>query len=192
MELWISPAMEPEFELVKRTYAKPEKRQVCMDHRRIFETLWLQQGWIIGSIGSCNGHEPKWDMRRGTGHSEVLRLCFRDRKQSQRCWRHFQSATTAIRQQEITFETEKKLILWKLTNGQNWNNWKLGPKICTPPDFGKGKPEQPEDIAHSYGNPVNISNTQRTLRHHTHCVAISTWMMKNWLFLYLVICSIIS
>ena len=29
--------------------------------------------------------------------------------------------------------------------------YKFGLKNCTPPDFGKGKPKEPEVMAHSWG-----------------------------------------
>ena len=38
--------------------------------------------------------------------ASILRWHFRDRKQSRRSWRHFNSATKAMRHQEIIFETE--------------------------------------------------------------------------------------
>ena len=59
----------------------------------------------------------------------------------------FRSARKAIRQQEITFETEKLRIcqISKMVKTEKF--YKLGPKICTPPDFGKAKPEQPEVMA---------------------------------------------
>ena len=63
-------------------------------------------------------------------------------------WRHFKSATEAIRQQEILFETEKNLDFVNSKMVKTENFYKLGPKFCTgPPDFWKGKPEQPEVIA---------------------------------------------
>ena len=64
------------------------------------------------------------------------------------CGRHFKSARKAIRQQEITFETDKKLRICRNSKMvKNEKFYKLGPKICTPPDFGKAKPEQPEVMA---------------------------------------------
>ena len=72
-------------------------------------------------------------------------MLFRDRKQGPRCWRQFKSATKAIRQQEITFETEKNL---KFVKTQKWSKLKnftsWDQKSVHPPDFGKAKPEQPE------------------------------------------------
>ena len=45
------------------------------------------------------------------------------------------------------FETEKLEICQNSKMVKTEKFYKLGPKICPPPDFGKAKPEQPEVTA---------------------------------------------
>ena len=75
--------------------------------------------------------------------ASILRWCFRDRKQGRRCWRYFKSARKAIRQQEITFETEKLRICQNSKMFKTEKYYKLGPKICTPPILGRQNPSNP-------------------------------------------------
>ena len=57
------------------------------------------------------------------------------------CWRHFKSSTKAIRQQEKHLKL-RKIRIWQ-------NSKKVGTKNLSTPDFGKGKPEQPNVMAYS-------------------------------------------
>ena len=70
--------------------------------------------------------------------------------QETQCWRHFKSATEAIRQQEVSFET-KNLEFVKAQKWSKQKNLQVGPTIFSSPDFGKGKPEQPEVMAVRWG-----------------------------------------
>ena len=53
-----------------------------------------------------------------------------------------------MRQQKLTFETEKNWNLSKLKNGQNWKTLQFGTENMYTPDLWKAKPEQPEVKAH--------------------------------------------
>ena len=62
-----------------------------------------------GVLRSARVKMAKWRAKPASREvsASILRWCFRDRKQGRRCWRHFRSATKAIREQRITFETDK-------------------------------------------------------------------------------------
>ena len=135
---------------------KPERRRVSVATRWLCETLWIQAWtnqwdlhWQRRSCEISESQNGTWRAKPASREvsASILRWCFRDRKQGRRCWRHFKSARKAIRQQEITFETEKSCQNSKMVKNEKF--YKLGPKICTPPptDFGKAKPEQPEVMA---------------------------------------------
>ena len=77
--------------------------------------------------------------------ASFLRWCFRDRKEGRRRWRHFKSATKAIRQQEKTFTEKNVRIRQNSKMVQTENFYKLRPKICTksphpPPTFERQIP----------------------------------------------------
>ena len=113
--------MEPKIEVGKRIWAKTEKRR---NKRRYDYKIGGVSMFSKATMASYNQRESKWQWwMHQYGNkigASILRWYFGDWKQGWRSWRHFTSATRAIRQ-EIAFETEKNLEFVKT---QNWSNLK--------------------------------------------------------------------
>ena len=172
----IPSTMEPEIEVVKRTSAKPERRRVSMASRWLCETLWVHtwtnpwdlhwQRWCCEISKSQNGTWRAEPASREVS-ATIIRWCFGDRKQGRRCWRHLKSATEAIREQKLTFETEKLRIRQNSKMVKSEKFYKLGPKICTTPRFLEGKSRATRVYGTWLGSLLNYSWTQQTLLHQT-------------------------
>ena len=178
MDSRISSTMEPEIKVVKRTCAKPERRRVSMASRWLWETLWIHAWtnhwdlhWQRRSCEISESQNGTWRAKPASLEvsASILRWCFRDRKQGRRCWRHFKWATKAIRQQEITFETEKNLEFLKTqkwSKMKNFTSWDR--KSVHPPRFWEGKSRANRGYGSRLGLTLSYPWTQRTLLHQTH------------------------
>ena len=128
--------IEPVIKVIRRTCAKPEERWNCLASGWLCETLWKQIGtshwnrlwqpWFYAikesEIGTLRVEPASRDVS-----ACILLFCFWDQKQIRRGWHQFKSATNAIRQHEITFQTEKSLF------SQNSKILRVRTKICNPP-----------------------------------------------------------
>ena len=157
MDSRIPSTMEPEIEVVKRTWAKPERRRVGMNSRWLCETLWVHawtHHWDLHWQRRCceisNSRNGTWRAEPASREvsASIIRWCFRDGKQGRRCWRHFKSATKAIRARKNVWnwknlEFVKTQNCSKLKNFSSWDR-----KSVQPPIFWKAKPEPPEVTAY--------------------------------------------
>ena len=177
MDSGISSAMEQDIEVVKRTCAKPERRWIFLAGIWLREALWLQartNPWDLHWQRQCFAISEN---QNGTWRAEpasrevtasILWWCFRGWKQGWRCWRQFKSAAETIRQQEVTFETEKTLNLSKLKNGQKWKFLQVASENLYTPPFLERKTWGTRGHSARLGWPLSYSWTQRKLLHETH------------------------
>ena len=90
--------------------------------------------------------------------ASILRWCFRGRKQSRRCSRHFKSATKTIRQRIMTLETEKNYEDYRILSSCHiYKILQNGSKWLKPLPTWSGK----DEVANTFHNETRNRSGQK-------------------------------